>query len=162
MNKFLCCVAALILTSFSIQAQDTTNIRASRIKDGDTFEAIYQNTPTAFRIECIDAPESTQLYGRESKQYLESLILNQDLFVIVGRKDKYGRYIVSLPDVVTSMLESGYAWAYLDYCKNKEFRQKVKDLEQVAKEQKIGLWNYKPIEPAKYRKMTKQQKVKYQ
>ena len=163
--KLLKLFSILVLTLVTnLQAQDTTNIRVLRVKDGDTFTAIYKDHEETFRVACIDAPESTQLYGPEAKYRLASMTLdqNKDLFVIVGKKDLYGRYIVALPDVSKELVAQGLAWVYLDYCKNKNVRATLSGLQEQAKEQKLGLWSYKPFPPSKYRKLNKTQKLKYQ
>ena len=126
--------------------------RATEIKDGDTF-VFLSNTGENFtvRINAIDAPEKSQAFGKISTDFLISKILAKDIKCIVYEDDKYGRKLADVflgeENINQSLVKGGYAWHYKKYSND----ETLATLETVAKENKVGLWNYNPIAPWDYR-----------
>lgn len=121
------------------------------VTDGDTIKLNGER----IRLTCIDAPESTQPYGLESKEFLMKLIKGKEIEVIRESTDKYGRTIAWLiveGDTINyKMVEAGFAWWYKYYCPD---NSTLESLHTKAKENKLGLWkNSKPINPYEWRKM---------
>ena len=139
-----------------------------KVVDGDT---IHINN-YKFRLEGIDAPEMRQqckkesfkisfligftFYenyscGRVSKEKLISKISGSKIKCIFTTKDRYKRYIATCYKEKTNlnqwMVRNGYAIAYRRYSK-----KYVPD-EVFAKENKLGLWQGKFMEPEKWRKL---------
>ena len=139
-----------------------------KIVDGDTVH-INENK---FRLEGIDAPEMRQkckkeslkisfiigftLYkdykcGEVSKEKLKSKILGSEIKCIFTTKDRYKRYIATCYKEKINlnqwMVRNGYAIAYRRYSK-----KYVPD-EDFAKENKLGLWQGKFMNPEKWRKL---------
>jgi micrococcal nuclease len=70
--------------------------------------------------------------------------------------DRYGRTIgivhVEGNSLSEEIVKSGYAWVYDRYCK-KDICDKWQQLEEAARQSKIGLWSQEePVEPWKYRR----------
>ena len=139
-----------------------------KVVDGDT---IHINN-YKFRLEGIDAPEMRQqckkesfkissiisftFYkdyscGKVSKEKLTSKINGSEIKCIFTTKDKYKRYIATCYREKTNlnkwMVRNGYAIAYRRYSK-----KYVPD-EEFAKENKLGLWQGKFMNPEKWRKV---------
>ena len=139
-----------------------------KVVDGDT---IHINN-YKFRLEGIDAPEMRQqckkesfkissligftFYkdyscGRVSKEKLINKINTSEVKCISSSKDKYKRYIATCFKGKTNlnqwMVRNGFAIAYRRYSK-----KYVPD-EEFAKENKLGLWQGKFMEPEKWRKL---------
>ena len=139
-----------------------------KIVDGDTVH-INENK---FRLEGIDAPEMRQqckkesfkisfligftFYkdyscGRVSKEKLITKINTSEIKCISSSKDRYKRYIATCFKGKTNlnqwMVRNGFAIAYRRYSK-----KYVPD-EVFAKENKLGLWQGKFMEPEKWRKL---------
>ena len=139
-----------------------------KIIDGDTVH-IDENK---FRLEGIDAPEMRQkckkeslkisfiigftFYkdyncGKVSKEKLISKIRGSKIKCIFTTKDRYKRYIATCFKGKTNlnqwMVRNGFAIAYRRYSK-----KYVPD-EVFAKENKLGLWQGKFMEPEKWRKL---------
>ena len=139
-----------------------------KIIDGDT---VHINN-YKFRLEGIDAPEMRQqckkesfkisflvgftFYkdyscGRVSKEKLITKINTSEIKCISSSKDRYKRYIATCFKGKTNlnqwMVRNGFAIAYRRYSK-----KYVPD-EVFAKENKLGLWQGKFIEPEKWRKL---------
>ena len=139
-----------------------------KVVDGDT---IHINN-YKFRLEGIDAPEMRQqckkesfkisffigftFYkdyscGKVSKEKLITKIDTTEIKCISSSKDRYKRYIATCYKGKTNlnqwMVRNGFAIAYRRYSK-----LYVSD-EEFAKENKLGLWKGKFMEPEKWRKL---------
>lgn len=115
--------------------------------DGDTI-ICGQNR---IRLAVIDAPEINQPFGRDAKQCLSDLILNQTISYTSNKQDQYGRTVarcyINGVDISLYMIKYGCAWAYMTKTK------KLLNAQQVAKDTKSGLWaDNNPIPPWQYRK----------
>ena len=155
----------LVILSNSI-AEEISGI--PKVVDGDT---IHINN-YKFRLEGIDAPEMRQqckkesfkisfligfiFYkdyscGRVSKVKLINKINTSEIKCISSSKDRYKRYIATCFKGKTNlnqwMVRNGFAIAYRRYSK-----KYVPD-EVFAKENKLGLWQGKFMEPEKWRKL---------
>ena len=158
-------IILLVLLSNSI-AEEISGI--PKVVDGDTIHIDNYK----FRLEGIDAPEMRQqckkesfkisffigftFYkdyscGRVSKEKLITKIDTTEIKCISSSKDRYKRYIATCYKGKTNlnqwMVRNGFAIAYRRYSKTY-----VSD-EEFAKENKLGLWKGKFMEPEKWRKL---------
>ena len=158
-------ITLLVLLSNSI-AEEISGI--PKVVDGDTVHIDNYK----FRLEGIDAPEMRQqckkesfkisffigftFYkdyscGRVSKEKLITKIDTTEIKCISSSKDRYKRYIATCYKGKTNlnqwMVRNGFAIAYRRYSK-----KYVPD-EEFAKENKLGLWKGKFMEPEKWRKL---------
>ena len=158
-------ITLLVLLSNSI-AEEISGI--PKVVDGDTVHIDNYK----FRLEGIDAPEMRQqckkesfkisffigftFYkdyscGRVSKEKLITKIDTTEIKCISSSKDRYKRYIATCYKGKTNlnqwMVRNGFAIAYRRYSKSY-----VSD-EEFAKENKLGLWKGKFMEPEKWRKL---------
>ena len=89
--------------------------------------------------------------GRISKEKLTTKINTSEIKCISSSKDRYKRYIATCFKGKTNlnqwMVRNGFAIAYRRYSK-----KYVPD-EVFAKENKLGLWQGKFMEPEKWRKL---------
>ena len=125
------------------------------IADGDTFTGLTtDNKQVKCRIYGIDAPEKKQAFGNRSKQTLSALIFGNQVHIKIQNKDRYRRAVVWVftvegKDVSAEMLKTGMAWHFKKYSKDAEYDE----LENAARQQKVGLWADKnPVPPWEYRK----------
>ncbi len=155
----------LIFTS-NILAEEIIGI--PRVVDGDTV----QINEFKIRLEGIDAPEIKQQCKKEklkissitgytfyknyncgevSKENLETKVDGSKIKCISSGKDRYIRYLAkcfkSKINLNRWMVRNGHAVAYRRY--SKEY---VSD-EDFAKKNKLGLWQGKFLNPAKWRKL---------
>ena len=158
-------ITLLVLLSNSI-AEEISGI--PKVVDGDTVHIDNYK----FRLEGIDAPEMRQqckkesfkisffigltFYkdyscGRVSKEKLITKIDTTEIKCISSSKDRYKRNIATCYKGKTNlnqwMVRNGFAIAYRRYSKTY-----VPD-EEFAKENKLGLWKGKFMEPEKWRKL---------
>jgi endonuclease YncB( thermonuclease family) len=110
------------------------------VHDGDTIRVLYYDGELKIRLECIDAPELHQPYGKDSKETLSNLVFGRTVRVEDHGRDRYGRllgrvYYRNL-DVNSEMVREGAAWVFVRYCHDPEFYR----TEREAREAKRGLW----------------------
>jgi endonuclease YncB( thermonuclease family) len=139
----------LLLTStFAIACvQKDKPIFVQTVIDGDTF---VTQQGQVIRLANVDAPEITQLYGQESKAFLQRQILHRTVYLQYSKTDVYKREVcnVYLPNklwINKLMIDSGYAWAYSKYSVLHELQIKVRS-------ERVGLWKYKAVPPFVYRR----------
>ena len=156
----------ILISNTTLYAQEIVGL--PRVVDGDTIHIGEYK----FRLEGIDAPEMRQqckkesfkisflvgftFYkdyscGRVSKEKLITKINTSEIKCISSSKDRYKRYIATCFKGKTNlnqwMVRNGFAIAYRRYSK-----KYVPD-EVFAKENKLGLWQGKFMEPEKWRKL---------
>src|SRR5713101_2448205 len=68
--------------------------RVVRIADGDTITVLdSSDTQHRIRLEGIDAPESNQAFGTQSKKNLSEMVFWKDVTVVYQKTDQYGRLV---------------------------------------------------------------------
>ena len=159
-------IIIFLILSSNILAQEIIGI--PKIVDGDT---VYINN-YKIRLEGIDAPEMKQkckkeklkissiigytfyedyYCGKHSKENLEAKVKGSNIKCIFFTKDRYKRYLAKCfkgkINLNRWMVRNGHAVAYRRY--SKEF---IPD-EDFAKENKLGLWQGKFLNPEKWRKL---------
>ena len=155
-----------ILYVFLFQAMQASEIVGlPKVVDGDTLHIKTYK----IRLEGIDAPEMRQkckksyfqiiffsfqrdyFCGQVSKNKLVQKIGNKPVKCILLGKDRYKRYLAKCFKANTNlnrwMVRNGYAVAYRKYSK-----LYIPD-ENLAKEEKVGLWRGTFVKPEKWRKL---------
>jgi len=126
-----------------------------KIADGDTFTILLPNNKKErIRLYGIDAPENSQPFSKNAKQFLSNLIFEKKVRLEIKDTDRYKRivaivYVNDTININESLLNAGLAWHYKEFDKN----PKWDTLEQNARKKKIGLWSdKKAIAPWQWRK----------
>ena len=89
--------------------------RVARVADGDTIEAIPsgEQRPVRIRLQGIDAPELSEVFGSESLRHLRTLMVDQMVRVSGRDMDRYGRLVARVTvkgqDASVAMLRAGLA-----------------------------------------------------
>jgi endonuclease YncB( thermonuclease family) len=137
------CLLALAL-AFGAAAAQAAELsgRVIAIADGDTFVMLTDNNQQVrVRLNEIDAPESAQPYGLESKKALSALVMSRYVRVVDNGRDEYGRTLGRVyydsEDINAEMVRRGAAWAYRHYLID---RSLLAD-EDAARGAKRGLWS---------------------
>ncbi|WP_294824580.1 thermonuclease family protein [uncultured Flavobacterium sp.] len=125
------------------------------IKDGDTFEVLYDSIPERVRLAEIDCPEKSQAFGKNARQYASGLCFGKIVTVSSdGKRDRYGRVVGTVTtqegvNVNEELVKAGLAWHYKRYSKSRT----LDAIEQQARDKKLGLWADKdPTAPWEWRK----------
>jgi micrococcal nuclease len=130
------------------------------VHDGDTIKAQKDGVVQKIRFCGIDAPEISQALGKDSRDYLQSLVssTNKVQISIVGT-DRYNRKIGEIFVIANGtekfineeMTKSGMAYNY-DRYKNCPNQLAMGSGEAIAKSKKLGVWSGDYEKPWDYRK----------
>ncbi len=151
----------LFIIMFSIAVGQSIVGTVSHVSDGDT---LHLQTPAGkykVRFYGIDAPETSQEYGLESKMFVAERVLGERVKVEVVSTDRYGRKVGKIyygygygKYLNKKVVEAGYAWWYEYYAKNDK---DLKEAESHARKYKAGLWRgNKPVAPWDYRRQRRE------
>lgn len=124
--------------------------RVSWVCDGDSIWVKRSfGRKVKLRLRGIDAPETEQSYGRESREVLSEMISGRAVSVVVYEWDRYGRGVASVHcsgrDVCLAMIEEGAAWPYYGYLNRTpgKIREAYARAGESAKRRAAGLWSEK-------------------
>ena len=131
------------------------------VSDGDTITCQRFNlrrSQSRMRFAYIDAPESKQAFGAESKAIVADLMLKKWVRIEITDTDRYGRHVGVVyrrnQNLNKELIKRGAAWVYEDYIRDKALLQEMLNLQRTAKSKKRGLWKAaRPVQPSLYRKM---------
>jgi micrococcal nuclease len=144
----------LLLLAPIISGQKVTG-KIYRVVDGDTFIFQSDSSKITVRLQGIDAPELSQVFGVQSKQFLNTF-LGSKCFIDIRNLDKYGRTVailwVDTINVNLLSIRKGYSWYYPQYYRSSDFA----NAQAWAQFNKLGLWQYSgSIPPWVFRKAYK-------
>lgn len=128
------------------QSQDCT---VSAIADGDTITC---NGGLKIRFCGIDAPESSQPLGNESRQKLIDFLANREVIISPIERDRYGRLIAEVFVKISQgseeelfinaeMVRAGLAYHYDRYSGSCLGKDAIVDAEIEARGRSIGVWS---------------------
>ena len=135
-------------------------IVVTRVSDGDTVvvrEDRFRAPEFRVRLYGIDAPETSQPFGRESTQALQRMVSAQPLALDVFAHDQYGRAIGLLyprggdqrRSLNVAMVREG--WAY-SYHRNGRYSHGLNEAQRVARAAGRGVWSQPTERPWSYRR----------
>ena len=131
------------------------NVQFSKCIDGDTAKFIYEDNEITARFLAIDTPETVhpkkeeEEYGKEASEYTCNKIKSANKIILEfdeksDKKDSFGRYLVwafvdgnLLQEKLVSKGLASVAYLYGDY----KYIDKLEKAEQLAEENKLGIWN---------------------
>ena len=158
---FLLCCTLLCQLLFCRELEYAA--RVVRVVDGDTVQITVHGTSKheKLRFYGIDAPESKQAFGTESRQALSKLVNGRLVRVKEQNRDRYGRIVGRVfydgEDVGLEMIRLGMAWHYPQYCKDASY----KAAHDLARSRKVGLWyENKPVAPWEFRSKKRSKSAK--
>ncbi|MBX9852691.1 MAG: thermonuclease family protein [Cytophagaceae bacterium] len=154
----------IILMLFSLNSFCQIKARVIRVKDGDTFVALWKGQTIDCRISNIDAPELKQNFGMSSRDSLSKLVLGKMVMLSDIKKDLYGRMLVNVRienvRLDSLIIRNGWAWHYANYSKDTI----LKDCMTLACSEGAGLWRCgksKVCPPWLYRKYKHHNRMRY-
>lgn len=139
MQRVLFLVASLICFTPPAFAE-TLTARVVGVTDGDTITVLLYGRQQQVRLSDIDAPESGQPFGSNSKQSLSDMVYGKEVELTVTDTDRYGRLIARVKqggtDANLEQVNRGLAWAYRKYTRD----ERVLMAESAARVRSSGLW----------------------
>jgi len=131
--------------------------RVIRVSDGDTIDIEDpKHGLQRIRLLGIDAPEYSQRFGPEVRNWLGTQIFGKQVRAEAFEKDKYGRWTANIYLGNTwlnlELVKHGCAWHYTSFSDD----ARLADAQNAARAQRIGLWqDPTPTAPWKYRKQNR-------
>ena len=146
---------------------DEREYRLVRASDGDSF-ILEDGARRSIRVRLygVDAPESKQRFGQQSREHLIALIKTRPLRLKTMYLDNYNRAVslvfltngdgsVDELSVNQRQVQTGMAWVY-DYFCTSDICKTWKIEEAMARKQKLGLWrDSNPTPPWQWRRSQK-------
>ncbi len=151
MKKFL--LFFVFLFFVQIIFSQTIVAKVIGVKDGDTVVLFFQNQPITVRLEHIDCPEKNQPFGAKAKKFVSEFCFGKTVTLISnGKRDRNGRWIGEIfynnQNLGKELVRNGLAWHFKRYSKNQNYAE----LEIIAKQKKVGLWQEEnPVAPWNWR-----------
>ncbi len=151
---FAIVLSVLLFFPAVVQAAPTSFIaEVVAVLTGDTLKVLKSRQVMIVRLQGIDAPEKTQRYGKQAKDFTESVVFGQKVVINVKGIDRNESIIaeVVLEDgrsLNREIVKAGFAWWH---------RERSEDLslwllEDRARESKLGLWlGEDPVPPWEFR-----------
>lgn len=143
----------IIILFFSITVFSQSG-KVVKIKDGDTIVVLDSlNIQTTIRLAEVDCPESSQPFGKNAKAFTTDEVAMKNVTYKIVTIDRYGRTVAKVfyngKYLSEEIIKNGYGWHYKRYSNSK----KLAALEELAHENKKGLWmDNRAIAPWDWRK----------
>ena len=135
--SFLSISFAVALPSF---AGETFSAKVRWVTDGDTLVVSAGRHQTVVQIAGIDAPELTQPFGKEARDFLAETAVKKTVTVEVletkENRSVVARVTIDGKDLAETLVEEGLAWASDD-----PSPATLKEAEERAQAGKDGLWS---------------------
>lgn len=144
---------SLLIFPFLLFAEEFSG-KVVSVHDGDTVRVLLDGkVQVKIRLFGIDAPETSQDFGKVSRDELRGLIHGKEVKVLSKGKDRYGRTLGIIyfenQDINLEMVRRGMVWVYRRYSLDKDYLK----AEEKAKSEKLGLWKHKnPVPPWEFRR----------
>ncbi|MEO7991867.1 MAG: thermonuclease family protein [Chryseolinea sp.] len=152
-TKTLSTLAGLFLFC-SAWANDGISGKVVTVIDGNTLEVIGDDNETIkISLVGIDCPELGQEYGEKAKKFMEKMILEKNVTVVLQGKDRWGNYLAIVTmnnsiDPRVELLKEGLAWTA-----EKNPIPELEEHKKKAREKNKGLWKQEsPTAPWIYRR----------
>lgn len=125
--------------------------------DGDLITILNRGKEVEVRLYGVDAPEKTQPFGQNAKNFIGAMASDKELWVKTIRKDTNGRTVglvfANGINLNEQLVSQGYAWVLRQECATESFCAEWVRLETNAKDSRKGLWaNTNPAPPWEHRK----------
>jgi len=147
-------LGAILLGVCSMVQAEQFDAKVIAVMDGDTVLVLHDGKKIKVRLANIDAPESDQEFGKESRQALVNRVLKKQVHISSQAVDSYGRMIAEISvdgkSVNEEQVQNGMAWEYSHFHSNKRYLSLYKEAQQARR----GLWGQavQPIAPEQWRK----------
>ncbi len=130
------------------KAQTVEPATVISVGDGDTIRVMQQDRPMTIRLACIDAPETSQPWGKAATERLQQLLPpGQAVQIRQIERDRYGRTVAEVfagnsTSVNLQMVSEGVAVTYRKYLHNCAItKDRYLQAEAIALQQHLGLWS---------------------
>ena len=141
-------MSSILWTLLSAPSADPVTVRVFRVFDGDSFLARVRGQTLRIRIAGVDAPETGQPHGPESKVVLEKMLGGKRVEIDTVGPETGGYRPARVNwqdyDIAEELVRAGAAWAIPG---DAGVSKDLEALELEAREQRRGLWSGGAPEP---------------
>lgn len=144
----------MLLSLLGVLQAEEFDAKVIAVMDGDTLMVLRDGKKVKIRLSNIDAPESGQEFGKESRDSLVNMVMKKQVHVNSRAVDSYGRLIAEISldgkSVNEAQVKKGMAWERSHYHSSKRYLS----LNKQAQQARLGLWaaDVQPISPEQWRK----------
>ena len=127
--------------------------RVIAVHEGDRLTIHHQGRKDMVYLRDVDCPELKQPYGKQAKHATAAYIANREVVVRELHQDRKGRMIADIllrdgRQVAQELVKEGLAWVQPGASPD----QSLKDMEELARASKKGLWSDpNPVPPWKWK-----------
>ena len=145
-------VLALVMV-FPVLARAEFVARVLIVHEGDRLTVHHEGRKDMIYLRGVDCPELKQSYGKQAKHVTAAYTANREVVVRDLKRDRQGRMTadILLPDgrqIAHELIKEGLAWVQPGGAGD----QDLKDMEELAKASKNGLWSEpNPVPPWKWK-----------
>jgi micrococcal nuclease len=133
------------------------------VGDGDTIRVAERDRILTVRLACIDAPETSQVWGKAATERLRQLLPpGRSVQIRQIERDRYGRtvaevFIGNSDSVNLQMVAEGSAVVYRKYLNGcAANKDRYLQAEAIVRQQRLGLWSQRdPQMPWDFRQANK-------
>jgi micrococcal nuclease len=161
MRLFYIIVSILLTLPVPALAGTEFVARVLTVYEGDRMTIYYQGRNEMVVLRDVDCPEVRQPYGKQAKHATAAYIANREVVVRELKLDRQGRMAADIllhdgRNIAHELVKEGLAWVQPDEGHNPA----LKDLEELARASKVGLWSepdpvppwkWKPAKPARHK-----------
>ena len=131
-----------------------------KVLDGDSIKVKKGREVIEIRLYGIDCPEWGQDYGNRAKRFSKRKLQKRTVTVEPKDVDRYGRTVALVSSsgqlINRELVRAGLAWMYPKYCKEQPLCSELKELENRARNRRVGLWRAKdPVSPWQWKRQKK-------
>jgi len=153
---FLVLLLLVLTTGHHALAEGMTGTLDTVI-DGDLITILSRGKEVEVRLFGVDAPEKTQPFGQNAKNFIGAQASDKELWVKTMRKDTNGRTVglvfANGVNLNEQLVSQGFAWVLRQECATESFCAEWVRQEANAKTSQKGLWaNANPAPPWEHRK----------
>lgn len=128
----------------------------TKVLDGDSMLVKQKKRTVTVRLYGIDCPEYNQPYASAAKKTVQKMVLGQKVRIQPMDTDQYRRTVALVTFrgqiLNVELVRRGLAWVYPRYCKKQPLCRQLRDIEGVARANRVGLWQRSaPVPPWKWR-----------
>ena len=141
------CLITIALFAGLHQAATAATLQAKviEVESGNSLIVTNTSRPVHVRLKAVAPPESGQPFSDAAREHLKALLLNQTVVVeYTHLANGYleARVFLNGTDIGSQMLRDGAAWydRSLEYTLSSADREAYARCEQLAREEKRGLW----------------------
>ena len=163
--RFLLILVAVFCLD-SAAAAATLQAKVIEVESGNTLVVTNINRPLRVRLKAVAPPESRQPFSEAARDHLKTLILNKTVMVEYTQLSTgylEARVFLNGVDVGSQMLRDGVGWfdRSLQYMLSESDREVYARCEQMARDEKRGLWqDANPVAPWDFRKAQQAEETK--